>query len=62
MFFKDIQSGYIYHYINFFILGFFGIALFVIFFSVFVNKIAFILTLVFMFALSESAVEYINKF
>jgi len=62
MFFKDIQSGYIYHYINFFILGFFTIVLFVIFFSIFVNKLAFILSLVFMLALSESAVEYITKF
>lgn len=59
---KNIQSGYIYHYINYFILGILAIILSVIFFSVFVSKLGFILNLMFMLVLSESIVDYIGKF
>ena len=62
MLFKDIQSGYIYHYINFFILGFFGISLFVIFFNILINKLIFLLSLLFMLVLSKSATEYTIRF
>ena len=62
MFVKDIQSGYIYHYVNFFILGLLSILLFVVGFSFFFTKIIFILNLIVMLILSESVVDYLTKY
>jgi NADH-ubiquinone oxidoreductase chain 5 len=62
MFVKNVQSGYIYHYVNFFILGLFCIILFVIGFSVILTKIIFILNLIFMLLLSESVIDYLTKY
>ena len=62
MFFKDIQSGYIYHYINIFIFGLLSIILSIVFFSVFLSKLGFLLNLAFMLVLSESIIEYVEKY
>lgn len=62
IFIKDLQSGYIYHYVNFFILGLLSILLFVVGFSLFLTKIIFILNLIVMLILSESVVDYLTKY
>ena len=59
---KDIQSGYIYHYINFFLMGLALIILFVVGFNIMLTKIIFILNLIIMLAMSESIQEYISKY
>jgi len=62
MLFKDIQSGYLYHYLNLFIFGVCGLILFTLFFSIFINKLVYLLIVVCMLALSESAHFYLTEF
>lgn len=62
MLFKDIQSGYIYHYINLFIFGIFSLILFVTFFSIFINKLVFVLIILCMLTLAESTYFYLTEF
>jgi len=62
LFFKNIQSGYMYHYINIFLFSILTIILSIVFFSLFLSKLGFLLNLLIMLVLSDSVIDYIEKF